>query len=136
MKVERMFESLKVKGSIILGNKPLVFWVPHVHHHNLENRNFMLIILIFSKQSPRKGQRRLQSRSTDSAKVITPGSQGLDQLLPPLRAFLSLLSQCFWLLPLNLHRLLFIHLFFLVFPWLLPHLSFPCSITHKTWVPC
>lgn len=58
LKVERMFESLKVKGSIILENKPLVLWVEQVHHHSLENRNSMLIISTFSEHGPRKRQRK------------------------------------------------------------------------------
>lgn len=51
-----MFESLKVKGSIILENKPFLLWVEQVHHHSLEKRNSMLIILAFSEQGLRKGQ--------------------------------------------------------------------------------
>lgn len=54
-----MFECLKVKGSIILENKPLVLWVEQMHYYSLENRNSMLIISTYSEQSPRKGQRKL-----------------------------------------------------------------------------
>lgn len=94
-----MFESLNIKGSIILENKAFVLWLEQVYHHSLENRNSMLIILTFSERSPRKGQRKsaieVGQQTLLKVAILCPGAiQNLDQKLPPLRSLLSLLSQC------------------------------------------
>lgn len=94
-----MFEALKVTGSIILENKPFVLWVEQVHGHSLEKRNSMLIILAFSEQGPRKGQRKttikVGQQTLPKVVILCPVTiQSLDQILPPSRSLLSLLNQC------------------------------------------
>lgn len=116
-----MFESLKVTGSIILENKPFVLWVEQVHRHSLEKRNSMLIILAFSEQGPRKGQRKtikVGQQTLPKVVILCPSDHSKPESDTASFETSPVTSQSvFMTRPLNLYGILFMYL---------------CSITHKT----
>lgn len=117
-----MFESLKVTGSIILENKPFVLLVEQVYRHSLEKRNSMLIILAFSEQGPRKGQRKttikVGQQTLPKVVILCPSDHSKPRSDTTSFEKSPVTSQSvFMTLPLNLYGILFTYL---------------CSITHKT----